>query len=292
MGEKAEIQVKFSQKQRAVVKRCPSALGIVPGDVFKEENVGSGSIHKGEGGAPDCHGRRSHRGTAVRDRGDQGGMVAPEDTNTSLGSPALFTFTAPSTTWKAQLEVPGFSIRNNASRAGRVRSTAWNLTHGLRLRIQHRIADDPASSGGRVGNALFDGAVQFDASLEPMGVWEGDSRFAADISVVRPIKVGHVDGPHQSCSGTASQTEDWQLRMSVDAKTQSIRLLFGYVTSDESGTGGGRNCGEAKELHVALFGELKQVVMPASSGARKEVSHASISKTREWLTVTVLESPD
>ena len=215
------------------------------------------------------------------------GKVSPKEAESTPGAPATFTYQAPA----KRVKHSGFRV-DVLSRAGTAEGEWEVVPHGLRLRIQHRIADDPASSGGRVGNALFDGAVQFDASLEPMGVWEGESRFAADISVVRPIKVGHVDGPHQSCSGTASQTEDWQLRASMNAKTQSIRLLFGYVTSDESGTGGGRNCGEAKELHIALFGELKQVVMPASSGARKEVSHASISKTREWLTVTVLESPD
>ena len=127
-----------------------------------------------------------------------------------------------------------------------------------------------------------------------MAVGEGETFFDTGISVVRPMKVGHVDGPHQSCSGTASQTEDWQLRAFVNANTQSMRLLLGYTTSDERGTWGGRNCGEARELNVVVLSELEDVVMPTQSGARKEVSLTSMGrkKTREWLIVTVVDGAE
>lgn len=71
------------------------------------------------------------------------GKVSPKEAESTPGEPATFTYQAPA----KRVKHSGFRV-DVLSRAGTAEGEWEVVPHGLRLRIQHRIADDPASSGG------------------------------------------------------------------------------------------------------------------------------------------------
>jgi hypothetical protein len=113
--------------------------------------------------------------------------------------------------------------------------------------------------------------------------------------MVRPIRVGHRDGPHQSCSGAGSQVENWDIRAFVDAKANSMQLKFGMHPSNQKEVWTCKAGGVVvtETMSVAVFSEIKSLAMPANTGVSKEVNltHADGDR-REWISVTVVEGTD
>jgi hypothetical protein len=159
---------------------------------------------------------------------------------------------------------------------------------GLVLSFQHRVEDSLTTMNAKVGNALFDGEVSFDVSLAPVSNRTAENRFAADLSVVRPLRVRHTT---PRCLGSGSQTEDWQIRALVDRRAGTVKLDFGFATLDPRAHW---VCdGKTIAVDPSVFTEVKQVEIPLRDGANKSLQLLQRSgHALEWLTITVVDAAD
>jgi hypothetical protein len=159
---------------------------------------------------------------------------------------------------------------------------------GLVLSFQHRVEDSLTSSGAKAGNALFDGDVSFDVGLEPVSERANENRFAADISVTRPLRVRHIT---PRCLGSGSQTEHWQIGAWVNRGTGTVKLDFGFAPLDPRGHW---VCdGKTYAVQPAVFTDLTELVMPLRDGASKTLAITQPGgATSEWLTITVVDAAD
>jgi len=162
---------------------------------------------------------------------------------------------------------------------------------GIILEIGHRIQADPQSPWSKTGMALFDGTVRFDVLLSPVD--GAEDWFRGEVSVIRPLIVRHVVPSAWRCSGSGSQTEDWRLSAVLDRRTGSLKVQFGFVTSDEKATWtcvGPNGMTDTRELYIDLRRDLKSFELSAKSGATKEINSKNV-KFLESLSVTVVDSP-
>jgi hypothetical protein len=210
---------------------------------------------------------------------ERNGTVSPREEESQPNTPAMFTYQAPPT----RVRHSGFWVAA-VSRAGvaQAMDREWELAEGLRLRFSQRIMADPQSPKAKGGWAQFDGAVQFDVSLEQYA----EGLFRGEINLVRPMVVRHVK--YGAC-GSASRTEHWLVTAHVNPNSESMDVRFGFTTSNEQGSW---TCGGVRdELHDDLFEILESANMPTRTGMKKDFN-ARNEEFLEWLSVTVVEGLD
>lgn len=156
---------------------------------------------------------------------------------------------------------------------------------GIVLEVRHRITADPHAKSN-IGQAIFDGAVQFETLLEPYA----EGWFRGEIDVVRPLVVRHVRPAAHPCSGSGSQVEHWLMTAHVDPKSESMDVRFGYTTSNEQASW--QCTGPAgtftDELYVDLPGNLESLQMPVKTGTKKNVN-GRYNEFVESFSITVVE---
>lgn len=161
---------------------------------------------------------------------------------------------------------------------------------GIVLEVHHLIKADPPPRSN-IGQALFDGSVQFEILLQPHPHAEG--LFLGEVDVVRPMIVRHVRPAANSCSGSGSQTEHWLVTAHVDPKSESMTVEFGYVTSKEqaSWTCTGPAGTSTDKLYVDLPGNLESLQMSLKTGSKKHIG-GRYNDFLESLSMTVVEGVD
>ncbi len=167
---------------------------------------------------------------------------------------------------------------------------------GIILEINHHMQANPKSGASRLGYAQFDGTVRFDVLLEP--VQGTESWFRGEVSVIRPMIVRHVTPSFWRCAGSGSQTEHWLVSAILDSKTDSLKVQFGFVASDEKATWtctAPNGMTATSPLYIDLHESLESVEVSAKTGAKKEVSTkdgVSNEKFFESFSVLVVEGID
>jgi hypothetical protein len=161
---------------------------------------------------------------------------------------------------------------------------------GIILEVHHRIQADPPRQSN-IGQALFDGAAQFEILLPPYA--HAEDLYLGEIDVVRPLTVRHVRPAAHPCSGSGSQTEHWLVTAHVDRKSGSMTVQFGYTTSNEqaSWTCTGPAGTFTDKLYVDLEGNLESLQMSAKTESRKEISSRH-NDFLESLSMTVVQGMD
>ena len=162
----------------------------------------------------------------------------------------------------------------------------------IRLRIQHRSADDTSDQSSKLGYADFAGDVDFEVALTLLELEGAELWYRGETSLVRSLQVT-FRAPVTRAS--ASQAEEWQFTARIDPATNLMPLMFGMTSSDEQGTvtfppvdGYVRTL----PLRPSIFTGLEELVMPLDSGATKTATLANPQrKALETLRVTVLVAP-
>lgn len=203
------------------------------------------------------------------------GAVSPGSAIASAQEPTTFTYTASAQPRRGQ----GFSVVAK-SRAGAA-AADWKIGDGdLKLTIEHRRWDDVGTPRGQAGYALFDGTVRFDLTLPRSGF---ENQYRATTSIVRNMTVGHV----KQCRGTASQTEDWDVRVTADPVKKTLRVDANvYRGGDGRGQWGG--CGP---LTIFPRSDPTPVELPAIIGQPQTFQIPRSDGNHETLTVTIVSSP-
>jgi hypothetical protein len=219
------------------------------------------------------------------------GTVSPKQAESTLESPATFTYTMPG----KRVKHSGFWV-GAVSRAGVAQALdgEWEVVDGgIRLRMTDRIWHDPESSYAKIGYAQFDGTVQFEILLQPIA----EGWFRGEIDVVRPLVVRYVTPAAHACAGSGSRTEHWDVSAQADPKTESMVLHWGFTSSNEQASwtcsGPAGTWTDELELPISLFSNeaLHKVQMPTKPGTKKDFN-ARDKRFLESLNITVVEGID
>jgi hypothetical protein len=202
------------------------------------------------------------------------GSVSPGSVPRAEDS-ATFTYSASSQPRRGQ----GFGIAA-LSRAGAAKGE-WKIGDGdVKLTIEHRRWDNPTSPRSLGGWTQFDGTVRFDITLRPSGF---ENNYRSSTSIVRNMTIGHV----KNCRGTARQTEEWDVRATIDPEAKTIRVEPRVY---EEGDGEG-NWGGCAPVTIFPKSDPTPVELPAVIGRPQTFQIVRRDGNFETLTVTILASP-
>ena len=172
--------------------------------------------------------------------------------------------------------------REAISRAG-VALGEWRALDGLKLAIEHRLLSRRDTPHAKVGRPLYDGTVRFELRLEPFPTLPGE--FRGETTVVRQFSVGHIT---PRCTGQGSQTENWRVNATVDARSGTMKLGLAMFSDelDAFWVCDGQRSEVTSPFRSALKLVETPLTMPSRSGSRQTFSPSG-PLFQETLTVTI-----
>ena len=206
-----------------------------------------------------------------------GATVTPRSGRTEDSAPVTFKYTAPPVR-----QLPrGFDV-TAISRAG-VATGEWRALDGLKLAIEHRLLSRRDTPHAKVGRPLYDGTVRFELRLEPFPTLPGE--FRGETTVVRQFSVGHIT---PRCTGQGSQTENWRVNATVDARSGTMKLGLAMFSDelDAFWVCDGQRSEVTSPFRSALKLVETPLTMPSRSGSRQTFSPSG-PMFQETLTVTI-----